>query len=121
MFGAVSGGTACVSVETSGVRGGAARIVSGPDALLPRRSGMLFPARLGRPPGGCLDSFQIPRLTTMARTALPNLIEGTLLPLGLFYAAMWAIGLWGAIAISLAWSWGAVAVRLVRGRRSVPA
>ncbi len=63
------------------------------------------------------DRFHIPRLTTMARTALPNVIEGTLLPLGLFYAAMWAIGLWGAIIISLAWSWGAVAIRIVRGRR----
>jgi uncharacterized membrane protein len=59
----------------------------------------------------------MPRLGAMARTALPNVIEGTLLPLGLFYAAMWAIGLWGAIAISLAWSWGAVAIRIARGRR----
>lgn len=59
----------------------------------------------------------MPRLGAMARTALPNVIEGTLLPLGLFYGAMWAIGLWGAIAISLAWSWGAVAIRVARGRR----
>lgn len=59
----------------------------------------------------------MPRLGAMARTALPNVIEGTLLPLGLFYGAMWAIGLWGAIAISLAWSWGAVAIRIARGRR----
>ena len=64
-----------------------------------------------------IDRFHMPRLGAMARTALPNVIEGTLLPLGLFYGAMWAIGLWGAIAISLAWSWGAVAVRIARGRR----
>jgi uncharacterized membrane protein len=64
-----------------------------------------------------IDRFHMPRLGAMARTALPNVIEGTLLPLGLFYAAMWAIGLWGAIAISLAWSWGAVAIRIARGRR----
>jgi hypothetical protein len=64
-----------------------------------------------------IDRFHMPRLGAMARTALPNVIEGTLAPLGLFYAAMWAIGLWGAIAISLAWSWGAVAIRIARGRR----
>lgn len=64
-----------------------------------------------------IDRFHMPRLGAMARTALPNVIEGTLLPLGLFYGAMWAIGLWGAIAISLAWSWGAVAIRIARGRR----
>jgi uncharacterized membrane protein len=67
--------------------------------------------------GNPLESFHIPRLRTMARNALPHIVEGTLLPLGLFYGAMWTVGIWGAIAISLAWSWGAVAVRLLSGRR----
>lgn len=53
----------------------------------------------------------------MARNAVPHLIEGTVLPLGLFYLGMWLIGIWGAVAISLAWSWGAIAARLATGRR----
>jgi hypothetical protein len=61
----------------------------------------------------------MPRLRTMARNAVPHLVEGTLLPLGLFYLGMWLIGIWAAIAVSLAWSWGAIVVRLV-SRRRVP-
>lgn len=53
----------------------------------------------------------------MARNAVPHIVEGTLLPLGLFYLGMWLIGIWGAIAVSLAWSWGAIAARLVTRRR----
>lgn len=55
----------------------------------------------------------------MARNAIPHLVEGTLVPLGLFYAAMWMIGIWGAIAISLTWSWGVIGIR-VATRRRVP-
>jgi hypothetical protein len=78
---------------------------------------MLVPADPLDPFEGNLESFQIPRLRTMARRAVPPFIEGTLLPLGLFYLAMWALGIWGAIVISLTWSWGIVAVRLMTGRR----
>lgn len=53
----------------------------------------------------------------MARRAVPNLIEGTLLPLGLFYVTMSLIGIWWAIGLSLAWSWGAVGFRVATGRR----
>lgn len=53
----------------------------------------------------------------MARRAAPHLIEGTLLPLGLFYLTMWLLGIWGAIAVSLTWSWGIVAIRLATHRR----
>ncbi len=66
-----------------------------------------------------MNTFHIPRLRTMARTALPHVVEGVLLPLALFYAAMGSIGIWGAVSASLAWSWGAVALRLIR-RRPVP-
>lgn len=53
----------------------------------------------------------------MARRAVPHLIEGTLLPLGLFYLTMWILGIWGAIAVSLTWSWGIVGLRLITHRR----
>ena len=67
--------------------------------------------------GEVLEQFHIPRLRTLARNAMPHIVEGTLLPLAIFYLAMWALGIWGAIGLSLAWSWGAVALRLVTGRR----
>lgn len=67
--------------------------------------------------GDVLEHFVIPRLRTMARTALPHVVEGTLLPLAIFYLAMWLLGIWGAIGLSLAWSWGAVGARVVRRRR----
>ena len=64
-----------------------------------------------------MDAFHIPRLRTMARTALPHVVEGVALPLALFYGTMWLIGIWGAVAASLTWSWGVVVGRLARGRR----
>lgn len=62
-------------------------------------------------------SLEIPKLRAMARHALPNIIEGTLVPLGLFYVAMWMVGVWGALGVALAWSYGAIAVRVASGRR----
>lgn len=64
-----------------------------------------------------MDAFHVPRIRTMLRRAAPRVLEGTLIPLALFYLAMWLTGIWGAIALSLAWSWGAIAVRLLTGRR----
>lgn len=64
-----------------------------------------------------MDTFHIPRMRTMARNAIPHIIEGTLLPLGLFYLAMWLIGIWGAIAVTLTWSWGLIIARLLTRRR----
>lgn len=62
-------------------------------------------------------TFEIPELRSMARHALPNVLEGTLVPLGLFYASMWVLGVWGALGVALAWSYGAVMVRVVRRHR----
>lgn len=62
-------------------------------------------------------SFEIPRLRVVARHALPHVIEATLVPLALFYAAMWATGVWGALGAALAWSYGAIGWRLATGRR----
>ncbi len=64
-----------------------------------------------------METFHIPRMRTMARNAVPHLLEGTVFPLALFYLGMWLIGIWAAIGISLAWSWGAIAGRLVTRRR----
>jgi len=66
-----------------------------------------------------LPHFDIPRLRDLARHALPHLVEATLIPLGIFYLSMWEWGTMIAIGAALAWSWGALALRVAR-RRPVP-
>jgi hypothetical protein len=60
---------------------------------------------------------EIPRLRTMARHAIPHLIEATFIPLILFYAFLWTAGVWGALVAALAWSWVALLRRVVTGQR----
>ena len=61
--------------------------------------------------------FEIPRLRTLARHAVPHLLEATFVPLALFYVAMWLLGVWGALVVALVWSYGALLRRVVTGRR----
>jgi intracellular septation protein A len=61
--------------------------------------------------------FEIPRVRDLARHAIPHIVEATLVPLGLFYAFLWLVGVWGAILAALGWSYIAVARRLLTGRR----
>lgn len=49
----------------------------------------------------------------MARHALPGLVEASLIPLAVFYGALWVVGVWGALLAALAWSYTAIARRLV--------
>jgi hypothetical protein len=65
-------------------------------------------------------TFELPRLRHVVRHAMPRVVEATLIPLALFYLAMWMLGMWGALAATLLWSYTAVARRLVR-RKPVPA
>src|SRR2546423_6384743 len=60
---------------------------------------------------------EIPRLRTMARHALPHLIEATFIPLILFYAFLWTAGVWGALVAALVWSYAAIIRRAVTGQR----
>ncbi|MFP3900776.1 MAG: VC0807 family protein [Acidimicrobiia bacterium] len=60
--------------------------------------------------------LEIPRLRALARHALPNLVEGSLVPLAAFYGALWLVGLWGGFVASLLWSYTAIARRLLTGR-----
>ena len=68
-------------------------------------------------PHAAASSVELPRLTTMARHALPKVVEGTLIPLALFYLMLWAAGTWGAIMAALGWCYAAVGYRLVTRRR----
>jgi hypothetical protein len=62
-------------------------------------------------------AFHIPRLRTLARHAVPHVVEGTLVPLALFYGALWLLGTWGALAVALGWSYLAILRRVVLRRR----
>jgi hypothetical protein len=62
-------------------------------------------------------TIELPRLSDFGRHAIPHLLEATLIPLALFYGAMWLLGTWGALGVALVWCYGAIASRLLRGRR----
>ncbi|HEX6231093.1 MAG TPA: VC0807 family protein [Actinomycetota bacterium] len=61
--------------------------------------------------------FQLPRLTTLARHAIPHVLEGTVVPAILFYGALRLVGPGGALAAALLWSYAAVLRRVVLRRR----
>lgn len=63
--------------------------------------------------------LEIPRLRDLARRAAPQVVEATLVPLILFYAALATLGATGAICAALAWNYMAFARRLAR-REGVP-
>jgi hypothetical protein len=60
--------------------------------------------------------LEIPRLRALARHALPNLVEATVVPVLVFYAALWLVGVWGGLVGALVWSYTAIVRRLVTGR-----
>ena len=62
-------------------------------------------------------TFELPGLRTIARHALPHLVEATLIPLVLFYVALWAMGVWAALFTGLAWSYACLIRRILKGER----
>jgi hypothetical protein len=63
------------------------------------------------------ETWEIPRLRSLARHAVPHVVEATIIPLTIFYLSLWLIGVWGALLAALGWSYAAVARRLVMRRR----
>jgi hypothetical protein len=61
--------------------------------------------------------FDIPDLRTIFRHALPRLIEGTLVPVGLLLLTLKLLGPHGAMAAGLVWVYSAIGLRLVLRRR----
>ncbi len=59
----------------------------------------------------------MPSLVALARHAVPQLVEATLIPLGLFYLCLWQIGTVGAIYTALGWDYLALLRRLVLRQR----
>ena len=58
-------------------------------------------------------TIESPQLRSMAKQGMPALVEGTIMPLAIFYGALWAIGMWGALIAALSWSYFAIAQRIV--------
>jgi hypothetical protein len=63
------------------------------------------------------ETWEIPRFRNLARHAVPHIVEATLVPLAIFYLSLWLIGVWGALLAALAWSFGAIGVRIATRRR----
>lgn len=59
----------------------------------------------------------LPKLRSMARHALPNVLEGTVWPFVVFYVFLWTTNVWGALLAALAYSYVGVARKLVKGKR----
>ena len=85
-----------------------------------RRAAMLPELKYSRPsadPSSVLtDSLSIPHPRVLARHALPQLLESTLIPLAVFYVVLWTAGVWGALIGALVWSYAALIRRLATGR-----
>ncbi|MEU7900816.1 VC0807 family protein [Nonomuraea sp. NPDC049152] len=62
----------------------------------------------------------LPRLTAMAKQAVPRLLEGVVAPLAVFYTGLMILGETGALIAAVAWVYLGVGWRLVR-RVRVPA
>ncbi|MDL4777816.1 MULTISPECIES: VC0807 family protein [Thermomonosporaceae] len=78
------------------------------------------PAAEARPApahGGGHHGFELPRLTAMLRHALPRFVEGVIAPVAVFYAAFALLGLNGGLVAAVAWVYGGIAWRLLRGNK----
>lgn len=59
--------------------------------------------------------LRLPSVAALLRRAAPALLEGVLVPTGLFYLGLWLGGVWGGITAALIWSYAALGRRLVVG------
>ena len=66
---------------------------------------------------GARHTIQLPAVRHIVRSTVVNLLECTLVPLAVFYGLLTAIGIRWALLASLAWSYGAIARRVIGGRR----
>ncbi|GAA3508727.1 intracellular septation protein A [Streptosporangium album] len=56
----------------------------------------------------------LPRLTVLARQAVPKILEGVIAPLAVFYAALAVLGERGALITAVSWVYAGVGWRLIR-------
>lgn len=60
-------------------------------------------------------AFELPKLASMLRHALPRFVEGVIAPVVVFYAAFALLGLNGALVAAVTWVYGGIAWRYWRG------
>ena len=63
------------------------------------------------------QALRLPSLWQVARRACPQVVEGALIPFGLFLGTMTLAGTGAAMAVGLSWSGAAVVRRIIRSRR----
>ena len=71
-------------------------------------------------PAAADDVIELPPVRHLAVRVARAVVEGTLMPLALFYGCMAAMGLVGAAMTALAWTYVGIGRRLVK-RQPVPA
>ena len=69
-------------------------------------------------PAQTAETAHRPRLTTVIRRVALSLLIACVIPAALFYTTFAIAGVWTAIMVALAWSYGAIAWRAVTGRRT---
>jgi hypothetical protein len=69
------------------------------------------------PSGDSDPQFSVPPLSTMVRHALPTVIEGTVVPVAVFWVALRIVGPWTALFVGLGWVYVCIARRVVQRRR----
>lgn len=72
-------------------------------------------AETRRPSGAHHIVLRLPAAAALLRRAAPVLLEGVLVPTGLFYLGLWLGGVWGGITAALVWSYAALGRRLLVG------
>ncbi len=60
----------------------------------------------------------LPKLRAMARRGLPHIIEGTIVPLIVFYGVLWIMDVWWAVIGALTWAYLALGRRVLRRQRA---
>jgi hypothetical protein len=63
--------------------------------------------------------LEIPELRAVLRRSSLRLLEGALIPLAIFLVGLHLLGVWGAMAVGLAWAYGLILAR-VWTRRPIP-
>ncbi|TDC56058.1 DUF3159 domain-containing protein [Actinomadura sp. KC345] len=60
-------------------------------------------------------AFELPRVPALLMHALPRFVEGVIAPVVVFYVALMLLGLTGALVAAVAWVYGGIIYRYVRG------
>lgn len=71
--------------------------------------------KAGEAQGGGHHTFELPRLRALLIHALPRFVEGCIAPVVVFYTALVLLGLTGALVAAVAWVYGGIVYRYVRG------